>query len=245
MARSCWSTAWPAVSWPRVDAESPGGSEVAVQGAGGAFLVAQDQGSVRTISTAKLQLGTAQPVASLLDPDAEVRRRIQRPDRGQQQGRHRKRRAVDDVARPSERSNVGQRLGRSRRQHVADHWDRSHARQRRRVDDHRANAQRLEPNAQRSAHMASPTTTTTGIVRWIGGNDIDLRPSLPNPSDAVLQEPGDDALCVWLGVDDTLNVCRTDQDRTDLDDPGYAPVGWLRRQVGGGRRCRSRCRKPQ
>ena len=55
----------------KVDAESPGSSEVAVQGAGGAFLVSQKQLSVRTISTAKLQLGTAQPVASLLDPDVK------------------------------------------------------------------------------------------------------------------------------------------------------------------------------
>src|SRR5476651_1929005 len=45
----------------RIDAEAPGTDEVAEQGAGGTFLVGKAQASVRTISTAKLQLGTPQP----------------------------------------------------------------------------------------------------------------------------------------------------------------------------------------
>ncbi|HEX3089947.1 MAG TPA: hypothetical protein VHQ23_14935, partial [Ilumatobacteraceae bacterium] len=45
--------------------------EEAVQGAGGAFLVGRLQGSIRTISTSKLQLGTAQALALLTDPKSE------------------------------------------------------------------------------------------------------------------------------------------------------------------------------
>ncbi len=60
-----------------------GDDEVAVQGAGGAFLVAPTQGSVRTISTAKLQLGTPQPIALLTEPKSRVRRRHQWTDRRQ------------------------------------------------------------------------------------------------------------------------------------------------------------------
>ena len=54
----------------RIQTESVAADEVAVQGAGGAFLVAKGEGSLRTISTAKLQLGTAQAVGLLLDPEA-------------------------------------------------------------------------------------------------------------------------------------------------------------------------------
>ena len=53
----------------RIQTESEAGDEVAVQGAGGAFLVAKGEGSLRTISTSKLQLGTAQAVGLLLQPD--------------------------------------------------------------------------------------------------------------------------------------------------------------------------------
>ena len=43
------------------------------------------------------------------------------------------------------------------------------------------------------------------VLHWIGGGDVSLV-SIPNASEAVLQEPGDDAPCVWLGVGSTL-VC--------------------------------------
>ena len=57
---------WPGRRGAGQDHEpTPGSDEVAVQGAGGAFLVGRSQGAVRTISTAKLQLGTAQPLARL------------------------------------------------------------------------------------------------------------------------------------------------------------------------------------
>ncbi|MGZ4791316.1 MAG: hypothetical protein ACXWBO_05580, partial [Ilumatobacteraceae bacterium] len=51
-----------------IDAASDAATgELAVQGAGGAFLVAPSQGSVRAISTSSLQLGTPQPVAALAE----------------------------------------------------------------------------------------------------------------------------------------------------------------------------------
>ncbi len=43
------------------------------------------------------------------------------------------------------------------------------------------------------------------VLHWIGSGDVSLL-SIPNASEAVLQEPGDDAPCVWLGVGSTL-VC--------------------------------------
>ena len=49
----------------KIDAKSDATGEVAVQGAGGAFLVAPSLGSVRSVSTASLQLGTPQGVGSL------------------------------------------------------------------------------------------------------------------------------------------------------------------------------------
>ena len=68
--------------------------------------------------------------------------------------------------------------------------------------------------------MASPTTTRSGTLRWIGGNDIDLRQSIPNPSEAVLQQPGDDAPCVWLGSGDTLNCVGHTKIEQTLTIPG-------------------------
>ena len=54
-----------------LDTETLSGNDEAVQGPGGAFLVAPSLGSVRTISTAKLQLGTAQTVGLLTEPGAK------------------------------------------------------------------------------------------------------------------------------------------------------------------------------
>ena len=71
---------------------------------------------------------------------------------------------------------------------------------------------------QQSVYMASGSINFRGTLRWVGSSDIDLLTSLPNPSDVKLQEPGDNARCVWLAVDDKLMcVGRTKIDRTRLD----------------------------
>ncbi len=57
----------------KIATESEGTDEVAVQGAGGAFLVGQTAGSIRSISSSKLQLGPAQAVGVLLENDATFR----------------------------------------------------------------------------------------------------------------------------------------------------------------------------
>ncbi|HSB85300.1 MAG TPA: hypothetical protein VLD86_03275, partial [Ilumatobacteraceae bacterium] len=51
----------------RIKTESESSEQVAAQGAGGAFLASPEDGTVRTISTAKLQLGAPQRVDALSD----------------------------------------------------------------------------------------------------------------------------------------------------------------------------------
>jgi large repetitive protein len=187
----------------KVDAESPGSSEVAVQGVGGAFLVAQDQGSVRSISTAKLQLGTAQPVASLLDRDVKFGVGASGLTVVSSKSGTANVVAVDDVARPVKISKSDNALV------AADGsmWL---------ITGTQAKHVNVDGSTTAVQMPTASTNTTTvgahgvaydninGLLRWIGGNDIALQQSLRNSSDAVLQEPGDDAQCVWLGVDDTL-----------------------------------------
>ncbi|MEP7113563.1 MAG: Ig-like domain-containing protein, partial [Ilumatobacteraceae bacterium] len=45
--------------------------------------------------------------------------------------------------------------------------------------------------------------SNNSVVRWLDGGDVDVS-SIPNASQAVLQQSGDDAPCVWLGVGETL-----------------------------------------
>ena len=190
----------------KVDAESQNSSEVAVQGVGGAFLVAQAQGSVRTISTAKLQLGTAQPVPALLNPDAKFG--VGASGLTVVSGSTGTANVVavgDDVSRPVT-------VPKATTTFVASDGSMWLF----------ANTDATHVNVDESAttvHMRSAANQATtvgahgvaydnqrGTLRWVGGSDIDLLTSIPNPSDVGLQEPGDDARCVWLAVDDTL-VC--------------------------------------
>jgi hypothetical protein len=55
----------------KIATESDATDDVAVQGAGGAFLVGRATGSIRSISSSKLQLGAAQAVGVLFDPDVK------------------------------------------------------------------------------------------------------------------------------------------------------------------------------
>ncbi|MEY2415724.1 MAG: large repetitive protein, partial [Ilumatobacteraceae bacterium] len=201
----------------KVDAESQG-PEVAVQGGGGAFLVAPDQGSVRSISTAKLQLGTAQPVASLLDPDPKFGvgssgLTVVSSKAGTANV------VIDDVARPvkivvSDKALVAADgsmwlITGTQATHVS-------------VDGSKTTTRMPSASTQTTTVGARGVAydNKNGILRWIGGNDIDLRQSIRNSSEAVLQEPGDDAHCVWLGVDDTLKCIGPTKIEQTLTIPG-------------------------
>lgn len=189
----------------RVDAESAGSSDVAVQGAGGAFLVAKAQGSVRTISTAKLQLGTAQPVSALLNPGATFG--VGASGLTVVSGRSGTANvvAVDDVTRPVT-------IPKSEKAYVAadgSMWLITGAEATHVNVDESTTAVRMRSPATQTVTVGSHAVAyddVRGIVRWIGESDVVVQQSIPNPSEAVLQQPGDDAPCVWLGSGDTL-VC--------------------------------------
>ncbi|MBK5332720.1 MAG: tandem-95 repeat protein, partial [Ilumatobacteraceae bacterium] len=188
----------------KVDAETPHSTDVAVQGVGGAFLVAKEQGSVRTISTAKLQLGTAQPVASLLDPD--VKFGVGASGLTVVSSKNGTANVVavgDNVARPvtipkSDNALVAADgsmwlLNTTLATHVNV--------------DSSASVVPIRSPATNSATVGARAVTYDnihGILHWLGGGDVDVRQALPNPTEAVLQQSGDDASCVWLASGDTL-----------------------------------------
>ena len=197
----------------RIQTESDAGDEVAVQGAGGAFLVAKGEGSLRTISTAKLQLGTAQAVGLLLQPDAVLGvgasgLTIVSPDADKANVV-----AVDDATRPIE-------IPVATDSYVAadgSMWL---------LDDTVATHVNVDQTASTMPlRSAADQTITIGVhavafdsknstVRWLDGGDVRVD-SIPNASEAVLQQSGDDAACVWLGVGDRLAcVGKTGIDRT-------------------------------
>ncbi len=188
----------------KLDAETGSGGNVAVQGPGGAFLVAPGQGSVRTISTAKLALGTPQTVGLLSEAGAQFRvgtsgLTILSP--------HTKEASVvtvDDVTQQiavPESDNAY--LAADGSMWLLAKLQATHVN----IDETRTTV----PLASASD---STMTTTVGAravtflsssrtLRWIGDNDVRLD-SLPNPSEAVIQQPGDDAPCVWIASGDTL-----------------------------------------
>ena len=201
--------------------------EVAVQGSGGAFLVAQQQGSIRTISTAKLQLGTAQPVAlltensvtfgvgssglTIVSPTTSEARVV----------------AVDDVSR-------GIQVPKAMDAMVAadgSMWLLSQT---------TATHVNVDQSFASAPLRSTPKLTTTvgakgvaydggnGIVSWLDGGDVNVTSRIANFSEAVMQDPGDDAPCVWIGSGDTLLcVGRTGIDRTVVVD-GMKLSGALR-----------------
>ena len=199
-----------------IDAKSDAATgELAVQGAGGAFLVAPSQGSVRAISTASLQLGTPQAVASLSDvtgpknlgvgtngltvvntasslasivPAGDVTRQFPIP------------KAKNALV---ARDGSMWLFSASDAKHVM-------------VDGSRRTF------VLRGPLTLSPTTVGSHAafldvknqtLHWLEGGDVPVG-SLPNLADAVLQTTGDDAPCVWLGAGNTLAcVGRTGIDR--------------------------------
>jgi large repetitive protein len=212
----------------KIDAESDASGEVAVQGAGGAFLVAPSQGSVRTISTARLQLGTAQPVASLSQVGINAAFGVgasgltvinSETDEANVV-------AVDDITRPIEVPDSTSSLVAT----DGSMWL---------FTDSQATHVNVDESSQTMAlrgRLDPSDTTTVGphavsfdraarIVHWLDGGDVPVD-SIANSFDAVLQERGDDAPCVWLGAGDTLScVGKTGIDNT-------IPVDGMNLQIG-------------
>ncbi len=188
-----------------IDAASDAATgELAVQGAGGAFLVAPSQGSVRAISTSSLQLGTPQAVASLSEatddshlgvgtngltvvntqtnqanivPAGDVTRQINLPK-------------SDSVL-----------VARDGSMWVFTPTDIKHIN----VDESsRIFPLRGTPKLKTTiGSHAVFLDTTAQIVHWLEGGEVPVG-SIPNLADAVLQTKGDDASCVWLGAGATL-----------------------------------------
>jgi hypothetical protein len=190
-----------------IDAKSSAAiaQEFAVQGAGGAFLVAPSQGSVRAISTASLELGTPQPVASLSDvtdvshlgvgtngltvinTDTNLANIV----------------PAGDVTRqfpiPKAKTALVARDG--------SMWL---------FDDTTANHVMVDGSARPFQLRGTPTSPPTTVgstavfldatlktVHWLEGGDVPVG-SVANLADAVLQIKGDAAPCVWLGSGNTL-----------------------------------------
>ncbi len=186
----------------KIEADPDSGGEVAVQGPGGAFLVAPTSGSVRTISTSKLQLGTAQPVALLAEPGARFGvgtsgLTVVSPNTAEARVV-----AVDDVTRQITIPESDEALI------AADGsmWLLSQTEATHVNIDESAKIVPLRSRTVKATTVGAKAVSydaTNRVVRWLDGGDVSVD-SIPNASQGILQEPGDDAACVWLGVDDTL-----------------------------------------
>jgi hypothetical protein len=188
----------------KLDAETGAGDDTAVQGPGGAFLVAPSQGSVRTISTAKLSLGTAQTVGLLSEPGAQFRVGTSGLTILSPNTRKASVVTADDVTQQiavpaSDNSFLAADgsmwlLSKSEATHVS-------------VDETRKTIPLSSTSDGRVTTTVGPRAVTfisaSRTLRWLGGTDVRVD-SLPNPSEAVIQEPGDDASCAWIGSGDTL-----------------------------------------
>jgi large repetitive protein len=179
--------------------------EVAVQGAGGSFLVAKSQGSVRTISTAKLQLGTPQPVALLTEQKVQFGvgtsgLTVVSPVTSEARVV-----AVDDVSREVDVPQADNAMV------AADGsmWLLTDSRATHVNVDQSSATSLLRSAADKSTTIGAQAVTydaANRTVRWLDGADVSLDGALPNPTEALMQEPGDAAPCVWVGSQDTL-VC--------------------------------------
>ena len=186
----------------QLESETDNGDiEVAVQGAGGAFLVVRNKhrsapSRPRSCSSAPRSRRSAQR------EKREVGRRAQRlddPQPGNARGQSRSGRR-----RPDHRGDhpVRQRQRGVRREHLALHHNTAtHVT----VD---------KPNEVETLRNPPKHTTTlggkavmfdefNGVIEWSNGDRVSVD-TIPNFSEAILQEPGDDASCVWLAIGDNL-----------------------------------------
>ena len=187
----------------KIATESDGADDVAVQGAGGAFLVGKTTGSIRSISSSKLQLGAAQAVGVLLDPGVKFGvgtsgLTVVSPETSKASIV-----AVDDVTRPitvpkAEYAYVAADgsmwlLSQTEATHVN-------------IDESTATNPLRSISNNQVTTVGSHAVSYDGAnrtVRWLDGGDVPVD-SITNASEAVVQEASDDAPCVWLGVGNTL-----------------------------------------
>ena len=189
----------------KINTDSEASDEVAVQGVGGAFLLSPTQASVRTISTSKLQLGTPQTVGLL--SEAKVKYRV--GDNGLTVVNSVTDEASlvpgDDAPRPFE-------IPKSDTADIATDgsmWLFTRALAQHVNVDESVSTVPLSSNANQTTTVGTHAVAydaTRRVVHWMGGRDLSLFKLGTNASEAVLQEPGDDAPCVWLGFGSTL-VC--------------------------------------
>ena len=188
----------------KVDAKSETTDEIAVQGAGGAFLVAPSLGTVRAISTANLQLGTPQVVGSLSSTRTNF-------DLGVGTN------GLTVVNTETNEAHIVPTGDLTRRIKVTEADSAQVARDGSiwlfsQTGVTHVNVDESSTNFPLRGH--ADATTTVGshgvsldrkaqVVRWLDGGDVSIG-SIPNLADAVLQVKGDDASCVWLGAGNTL-----------------------------------------
>ncbi len=189
----------------KIATESDANDDVAVQGAGGAFLIGKTAGSIRSISSSKLQLGAAQAVGVLLDPDVKFGVGASGLTVVSAQTSKASIVAVDDVTRPITVPKANDAYVAADgsmwllSQTVATHVN---------IDESRAtNPLRSFSTSQVATVGARAVSydSANRTVRWLDGGDVPID-SIANASQAVLQQASDDAPCVWLGTGKTL-VC--------------------------------------
>jgi len=190
----------------KIKTDSVTRDEVAVQGAGGAFLVGRQQGSLRTISTSKLQLGTAQPAGLLLESDAKIGvgasgLTILSPSAGRASVV-----AVGDITRPIEipTAGPGSLVANDGSMWLLNETEAIHVN----VDETTSTVP-LRSQADHAVAIGAHAVVydnITSTVRWLDGGDVPISGALSNPSEAKIQEPGENAPCVWVGSGNTL-VC--------------------------------------
>ncbi len=188
----------------KIEAKSADPNEIAVQGAGGAFLVAPSLGTVQAVSTANLQLGTPQLVGALLP--TTTRDQLGVGTTGLTVVNHDAPAAnivaAGDVTRAIKiPKSDDARVARDGSMWLFTKTDAKHVG----VD---SSSETFQLRGNRDL------TTTVGphavyidhknqLVRWVDGGEVPVN-SIPNAADAILQKKGDDAPCVWMATGDTL-----------------------------------------
>ncbi|MEY2552783.1 MAG: large repetitive protein, partial [Ilumatobacteraceae bacterium] len=197
------------------DPKSDATGEFATQGAGGAFLVAPSLGTVRAVSTASLQLGTPQVVGALTAS-------IPRTDLGvgangltvvNPKAKDAAIVAGGDVTRTINVPKADDALvARDGSMWLFGGGTATHVN----VDESSRKFSLRGPSAVKTTVGSKGVTLDrkNGVVQWLAGGDVPIT-SLRNTADAILQEKGDDATCVWLAAGSTLAcVGATGIDRT-------------------------------
>ena len=187
----------------RVDAGEDADDAVTVQGEGGAFLVSNSTGTARSISTAKLRLGTSRKLEALTASQANVGVGVD--GLTAVDGRNAlldvlstdavPRSITPPVAGESIVTNDGSvwLLANGKATHV-------------RIDDRPIVSFDLPGTRDDDTYVGADALTldrAQRIVHWLGGADVSIG-SFAATRSAVLQEPGPAATCVWIGSGDEL-----------------------------------------